>query len=133
VRWLLVEAAWRLLRTKSVEAAALRAWAHRVAGRRGKKIAVVALARRLAGVLYAMWRDGMPYDASRIRVARLATAPAIGPVTASTVVATVDDITRFRCRHLCSRVPHGKLRAYVASRIRQPVGQAVGARPGTRP
>ena len=45
MRWLLVEAAWRLLRTKSVEAAALRAWAHRVAGRRGKKIAVVALAR----------------------------------------------------------------------------------------
>jgi len=74
VRWLLVEAAWRLLRTKSVEAAALRAWAHRVAGRRGKKIAVVALARRLAGVLYAMWRDGMPYDASRIRGPRIAAA-----------------------------------------------------------
>src|SRR5438094_5621346 len=35
-----------------------RAWAHCVAGRRGKKIAVVALARRLAGILYAMWRDG---------------------------------------------------------------------------
>src|SRR6059036_241285 len=32
-------------------------------------------------------------------VARLATAPAIGPVTASAVVATVDDITRFRSAH----------------------------------
>src|SRR5437899_1677723 len=31
-------------------------------------------------------------------VARLATAPAIGPVTASAVVATVDDIARFRSR-----------------------------------
>ncbi len=72
MRWLLVEAAWRLLRTKSAEAAALRAWAHCVAGRRGKRIAVVALARRLAGVLYAMWRDGVPYDARKIRVPRIA-------------------------------------------------------------
>ena len=32
-------------------------------------------------------------------VARLATAPAIGPVTASAVVATVDDIGRFRSAH----------------------------------
>jgi transposase len=32
-------------------------------------------------------------------VARLATAPAIGPVTASAVVATVDDIARFRSAH----------------------------------
>jgi len=63
-----------LLRTKSAEAAALRAWARRLAGRRGKKIAVVALARRLARVLYAMWRDGVPYDASRIRGPRMAAA-----------------------------------------------------------
>jgi transposase len=74
VRWLLVEAAWCLLRTKSSEAAALRAWAQGLAGRRGKKIAVVALARRLAGILYAMWRDGVPYDASRIRGPRIAVA-----------------------------------------------------------
>ena len=33
---------------------ALRAWATGIAARRGKKIAVVALARRLAGILYAM-------------------------------------------------------------------------------
>ncbi|HEX2645811.1 MAG TPA: IS110 family transposase [Candidatus Dormibacteraeota bacterium] len=72
VRWLLVEAAWRLLRSKSPEAAALRAWAQRVAVRRGKRIAVVALARRLAGILYAMWRDEMPYDARKIRVPRSA-------------------------------------------------------------
>jgi transposase len=74
VRWLLVEAAWRLLRTKSPEAAALRTWAQGVAGRRGKKIAVVALARRLAGILFAMWRDGVPYDARRIRGPRIAVA-----------------------------------------------------------
>ena len=47
---------------------------HRLAGRRGKKIAVVALARRLAGILFAMWRDGVPFDASRIRNPRIAAA-----------------------------------------------------------
>jgi transposase len=67
MRWLLVEAAWRILRSKSPETAALRAWALAIARRRGKRIAAVALARRLAGVLYAMWRDGVPYDAQRIR------------------------------------------------------------------
>jgi hypothetical protein len=70
----LVEAAWRVLLTKSPEAATLRAWAHTLAARRGKKIAVVALARRLAGILYAMWRDGVPYDASRIRGPRITAA-----------------------------------------------------------
>ncbi len=33
--------------------------------RRGRSIAAVALARRLAGILYAMWRDGQDYRASR--------------------------------------------------------------------
>jgi transposase len=67
-RWLLVEAAWRILRSKDPESAALRAWTLRIAARRGKRIAVVALARRLAGIVYAMWRDGVPYDGRKIRV-----------------------------------------------------------------
>jgi transposase len=67
MRWLLVEAAWRVLRTKQPGAAALRAWAERIAGRRGKSIAAVALARRLAGILYAMWRDGAEYRAGAAR------------------------------------------------------------------
>jgi transposase len=62
LRWLLVEAAWRVLRSPRADAAPLRAWAERIALRRGNRIAVVALARRLAGVLYAMWRDGTSYD-----------------------------------------------------------------------
>jgi len=40
----------------------LRRWADALAKTRGKKIAAVALARRLAGVLWAMWRDGTVYD-----------------------------------------------------------------------
>lgn len=68
VRWLLVEAGWHILRSKRPETAALRAWALPIATRRGKRVAVVALARRLAGILYAMWRDHVPYDATKLRL-----------------------------------------------------------------
>jgi transposase len=61
VRWLLVEAGWRIMRSRRSECAALRTWAVQIAARRGKRIAVVALARRLSGILYAMWRDGTEY------------------------------------------------------------------------
>jgi transposase len=61
LRALLVEAAWSVLRSDRPETAALRAWALRVAARRGKRIAAVALARKLAGILYAMWRDGSDF------------------------------------------------------------------------
>ena len=40
MRWLLVEAAWHILRSKSPQT---------------------------AGILYAMWRDGVPYDAQQLR------------------------------------------------------------------
>jgi transposase len=62
-RWLLVEAGWRLLRSTQPEAVALRAWGEQLARRRGKRIAAVALARRLAGILYAMWRDATVFRA----------------------------------------------------------------------
>ena len=74
VRWLLVEAAWHILRSKRPDTAALRAWALPIAARRGKRIAVVALARRLAGILYAMWRDERSYDPQRLRIRRPRTA-----------------------------------------------------------
>lgn len=61
MRWLLVEAGWRILRSRKSECAALKAWAMQIAARRGKRIAIVALARRLSGILYAMWRDGSEY------------------------------------------------------------------------
>ena len=77
-RWLLVEAAGRILRSKDPDSAALRAWARTVAARRSNRIAVVALARRLAGVLYAMWRDGVPYEAGKIRGPRRALVPRAG-------------------------------------------------------
>ena len=70
VRYLLVEAAWRIMRSKSEETAALRASSPLIASRRGKRIAMVALARRIAGILYAMWRDNSPYNAEKLRIPR---------------------------------------------------------------
>jgi transposase len=61
VRWLLVQAAHSIRRSPDPRLAPLAAWATRIAARRGKKIATVALARRLAGILYAMLRDGTDY------------------------------------------------------------------------
>ena len=78
MRWLLVEAAWTILRSKSAETGALRARTVQIAQRRGKRIAVVALARRLAGSLYAMWRDDVVYDEHRIRP-----RPAVAPPRAA--------------------------------------------------
>lgn len=64
-RWLLVEAAWRILRLRRAETRALWTWAERIAARRGRKTAAVALARRLAGILYAMLRDRRPFEPRR--------------------------------------------------------------------
>ena len=36
-------------------------WAQEVAKRRGRRVAIVALSRKLAGILFAMWRDGTDY------------------------------------------------------------------------
>lgn len=70
LRWLLVEAAWTIQRSTRPETAALRTWALQIRDRRGKRVAAVALARRLAGILYAMWRDGTDYRPERLRSGR---------------------------------------------------------------
>ena len=61
VRALLVQSAWVLWRQRRSKDA-LHAWVHRLAARRGRRIAIVALARRLARILYAMWRDQTTYQ-----------------------------------------------------------------------
>jgi hypothetical protein len=61
----LVQASWGLLRLGCSDDP-LQTWANAIAHRRGKFIAVVALARRLAGILWAIWRDDTPYDAARV-------------------------------------------------------------------
>ena len=61
-RWLLIQAAVAILRRRPPQAEALRTWAARIAARRGTQVAVVALARRLAGILYALLRDGRVFE-----------------------------------------------------------------------
>jgi transposase len=66
-RSLLVEAAWAVWhRAKRTEAMPLRIWANRIARRRGRRIAMVALARKLAGILFAMMRDKTVYEHERL-------------------------------------------------------------------
>jgi transposase len=60
LRSLLVQGAWACWR--SHRSASLRAWVDRLAARRGRRIAVVALARRLSRILFALWRDGSVFD-----------------------------------------------------------------------
>lgn len=62
-RAMLVQAAWCIQRAASTDDP-LRLWSGQLAKRRGKNIAVVALARKLAGVLWAMWRHDTVYDAA---------------------------------------------------------------------
>lgn len=64
VRGVLVQAAWAAFRSRHRNDPMMQ-WAREVARRRGKKIAVVALARKLSGVLFALWRDGTAYDPQR--------------------------------------------------------------------
>lgn len=61
VRWALVQAAWSLWRSKKLHPMVI--WAQKIELRRGRRVAITALARKLAVVLFAMWRDGSPYDA----------------------------------------------------------------------
>ena len=56
VRSLLVQAAWTLWRQRH-RVPRLYAWVEHVAARRGRRIAVTALARRVSRILYAIWRD----------------------------------------------------------------------------
>lgn len=69
-RALLVQAAWVIWRTPGAAGAALHAWVTRVAAKRGRRVAMVGLARRLSRILFALWRDNTTFTvAPRRRVA----------------------------------------------------------------
>jgi transposase len=67
LRSLLIQAAWVCWRHPA--SATLRAWVDRLAARRGRRIAVVALARRLSRILFAVWRDDTEFDAQKLAMA----------------------------------------------------------------
>jgi hypothetical protein len=65
LRALLVQAAWSVMRQRNPNDP-LKQWGEAIVARRGKHIAAVAVARRLAGVLWAMWRKDTVYDAALV-------------------------------------------------------------------
>jgi transposase len=69
MRWLLVQAAWAYWRSRTTVRTVLRRWVERLAERRGKLRAVVALARRLTRILYALWRDASVYEPAHVGTA----------------------------------------------------------------
>jgi hypothetical protein len=52
-------------------------WAQRIEVQRGKRVATVALARRLAGILFAMWRDRTSFEPRRIRTVEPGKLPTV--------------------------------------------------------
>lgn len=63
VRRALLQAAWSVRVRRPLEP--MVRWAIEIEKRRGKHIAMVALARKMVGIMFAMWRDGTHYDAKR--------------------------------------------------------------------
>lgn len=59
VRRVLVQACWSMRHCRSQDP--LVRWSQDVEQRRGKRVAIVAMARKLAGILFALLRDGTSY------------------------------------------------------------------------
>lgn len=74
VRWLMIQAAWSAYRTRPNDPMVL--WAKAIAERKGQSnVAIVALARKLVGVLFALLRDKSTYNASRASTRRAEPSP----------------------------------------------------------
>ncbi len=62
LRYLLVQAAEGVVRSKGEESALLRNWTLNIDKRRGYKVGVVALARKLCGILFTLLRDEREFE-----------------------------------------------------------------------
>lgn len=60
VRRTLMQSAWNIRRLRPMDP--ISQWAMEIEKRRGKFVATVAVARKLAGILFALWRDGSHYE-----------------------------------------------------------------------
>jgi len=60
VRRTLMQSAWNIRRLRPMDP--ISQWAIEIEKRRGKFVATVAVARKLAGILFALWRDGSHYE-----------------------------------------------------------------------
>jgi transposase len=70
LRGVWVQIAHLVAKDKKKATQPLRTWFNRVAGKRGKKTALVALARRLLVIAYQLLRTETDYDASRLKKKR---------------------------------------------------------------
>jgi transposase len=62
LRRCLVQAAWSVMLARRPHP--MLEWVRQIAQRRNRPVAVIALARKLAGILFAIWRDGTTYEAN---------------------------------------------------------------------
>jgi transposase len=65
LRWALGQASWSARRTRKDHP--IIQWCLQIEQRRGRAVAMVALARKLAGILFAVWRDGTVYQPDHAR------------------------------------------------------------------
>jgi transposase len=103
LRALLVQSAWIILRSPN-RVDPLHQWAQATAQRRGKRIAVVAVARKLAGLLWAMWRDGTVYDVDLTATSGARGLRAAAQATEQRATA-LEDTARKERRHLARARP----------------------------
>lgn len=85
VRRVLVQAAWAAKRC-APDSPMVR-WSQGISDRRGIFIGVVALARKLAGIMFAIWRDGSEYKAAHERRAQHERKAAARAAVAATAAA----------------------------------------------
>ena len=83
---MLIQAAWAAFRMRPNEP--MVQWAKAIAERRGRYIAIVALARKLAGIMFAIWRDGTAYQAARSATATATSATTTSVTSATSAAAT---------------------------------------------
>jgi transposase len=65
LRRTLIQAAWAAWFSRPEEP--MVRWAQQISERRGRCIAVVALARKIAGIMFALWRDETEYSSRKAR------------------------------------------------------------------
>jgi transposase len=71
---MLIQGAWSMWR--AVPNDPIVVWGRSIEGKRGSRIAVVAMARKMATILWSMWKHGTSYDPMRASSARAEPKPA---------------------------------------------------------
>jgi len=79
LRQLLVQASWVMWRTRPGDP--MVKWAHAIADRRSKQVAITAMARKLSGILFAIMRHGVSFKPNK------AAAPVVSKKTLTKISA----------------------------------------------